>query len=77
MIAVVVHLIALELLGVPFAFVLALLVGLFDLVPLVGATIAGLIVVGVGFTQGVEVGIATLVLRDRLPADREPRAPAA
>ncbi len=61
-IAMVVHLIALELLGVPFAFVLAILVGLFDLVPLVGATIAGLIVVGVGFTQGVEVGIACLVL---------------
>jgi predicted PurR-regulated permease PerM len=61
-IAVVVHLIALELLGVPFAFVLALLVGVFDLVPLVGATIAGVIVVGVGFTQGVDVGIATLVL---------------
>jgi predicted PurR-regulated permease PerM len=61
-IAVVVHLVALELLGVPFAFVLAILVGLFDLVPLVGATIAGLIVVGVGLTQGIEVGIATLVL---------------
>jgi predicted PurR-regulated permease PerM len=61
-IAMVVHLIALELLGVPFAFVLAILVGLFDLVPLVGATIAGLIVVGVGFTQGLEVGIACLVL---------------
>jgi predicted PurR-regulated permease PerM len=61
-IAMVVHLIALELLGVPFAFVLAILVGLFDLVPLVGATIAGLMVVGVSFTQGVEVGIAALVL---------------
>ncbi len=61
-IAAIVHLVALELLGVPFAFVLALLVGLFDLVPLVGATIAGLLVVGVGFTQGVEVGLATLAL---------------
>ena len=75
-IAMVVHLIALELLGVPFAFVLAILVGLFDLVPLVGATIAGLIVVGVGFTQGVEVGIACLVLVVVLPAAREPRPPA-
>jgi predicted PurR-regulated permease PerM len=61
-IAAVVHLVALWLLGVPFAFVLALLVGVFDLIPLVGATIAGLIVVGVGFTQGVGVGIATIVL---------------
>jgi|tagenome__1003787_1003787.scaffolds.fasta_scaffold20699665_2 predicted PurR-regulated permease PerM len=61
-IAFAVHLVALEFLGVPFAFVLALLVGLFDLVPLVGATIAGLIVCGVGFTQGLEIGIATVVL---------------
>ena len=61
-IAFVVHLIALELLGVPFAFVLALLVGLFDLVPLIGATIAGIIVCGVGFTQGIGIGIATVVL---------------
>jgi predicted PurR-regulated permease PerM len=61
-IAFAVHLVALELLGVPFAFVLALLVGLFDLVPLVGATIAGVIVCGVGFTQGVGIGIATIVL---------------
>ncbi len=61
-IAFAVHLVALELLGVPFAFVLALLVGLFDLVPLVGATIAGLIVCGVGFTQGLQIGIATVVL---------------
>lgn len=61
-IAFAVHLVALELLGVPFAFVLALLVGLFDLVPLVGATIAGVIVCAVGFTQGVEVGLATVAL---------------
>jgi predicted PurR-regulated permease PerM len=61
-IAFVVHLIALEALGVPFAFVLALLVGLFDLVPLVGATIAGIIVCGVGFTQGIGIGIACIVL---------------
>ena len=61
-IAFAVHLVALEFLGVPFAFVLALLVGVFDLVPLIGATIAGVIVVGVGFTQGVGIGIACLVL---------------
>jgi predicted PurR-regulated permease PerM len=61
-IAFAVHLVALELLSVPFAFVLALLVGVFDLVPLVGATIAGVIVCGVGFTQGVGIGIATVVL---------------
>jgi predicted PurR-regulated permease PerM len=61
-IAFAVHLVGLELLGVPFAFVLALLVGLFDLVPLVGATIAGIMVCAVGFTQGVEIGLATVVL---------------
>jgi predicted PurR-regulated permease PerM len=61
-IAMAVHLVALYLLGVPFAFVLALLVGIFDLVPLVGATIAGVIVVAVAFTQGIDVGIAALVL---------------
>jgi predicted PurR-regulated permease PerM len=61
-IAFAVHLVALELLGLPFAFVLALTVGLFDLVPLIGATIAGVIVCAVGFTQGVEIGIACIVL---------------
>ncbi|MDX6378815.1 MAG: hypothetical protein QOE98_3118 [Gaiellaceae bacterium] len=61
-IAGVVHLVALQLLGVPFAFVLAVLVALFDLVPLVGASIAGLVVCAVGFTQGIETGIACVAL---------------
>jgi predicted PurR-regulated permease PerM len=61
-IAGVVHFVALVLLGVPYALVLALLVAVFDLVPLVGASIAGVIVCAVGFTQGIEVGIACVVL---------------
>jgi predicted PurR-regulated permease PerM len=61
-IASTVHFVALYLLGVPVALVLALLVGFFDLVPLVGATIGGIIVVGVALTQGLTVGLAALAL---------------
>ena len=45
--------------GVPYALVLALAVALFDLIPLVGSTIAGLIVTLVALTKGVSVGVAT------------------
>ena len=53
--------IAATIVGVPFAIVLALLVALFDLIPLVGATIGAIVVVGVAFTQGVTEGIVMLV----------------
>ncbi|HEY4236328.1 MAG TPA: AI-2E family transporter [Gaiellaceae bacterium] len=49
------------LLGVPFAIALGLLVGLLDLIPLVGATVAAVIVVGVGFLHSVVAGIVLIV----------------
>ena len=49
------------LLGVPFAVALGLLVGLLDLIPLVGATLAAVIVVGVGFLHSVLAGIVLIV----------------
>lgn len=45
--------------GVPYAVLLSLLVALFDLIPMVGSTIAGIIVSLVALTKGVPVGIAT------------------
>ena len=54
--------VSLLILGVPFAVVLALLVAVLDLIPLVGATIGGAVVVGVAFTQGVVPGVAMVVI---------------
>ena len=45
--------------GVPYTLLLALVVALFDLIPLVGSTIAGIIVSLVALTKGIPVGIAT------------------
>jgi predicted PurR-regulated permease PerM len=45
--------------GVPYALLLALVVALFDLIPMVGSTIAGIIVSLVALSKGVPVGIAT------------------
>jgi predicted PurR-regulated permease PerM len=45
--------------GVPYAILLALFVALFDLIPLVGATIAGVVVTLVALTRGLSIGIAT------------------
>lgn len=47
--------------GVPDALVLALAVALFDLIPLVGSTIAGVLVSLVALTKGLSIGIATAV----------------
>lgn len=47
--------------GIPYAFALAVLVALFDLIPQVGATLGAVIVTLVGFAQSVPVGIACLV----------------
>jgi predicted PurR-regulated permease PerM len=53
----------LVLLGVPFALVLALLMGLFDLLPLIGATLGGSIVVIVAtVTVGVTAGIIMIIV---------------
>jgi predicted PurR-regulated permease PerM len=49
------------ILGVPFAVALGLLVGLLDLIPLVGATVAAIIVVAVGFLHSVVAGIVLVV----------------
>ena len=49
------------LLGVPFAVALGLLVALLDLIPLVGATVAAVIVVAVGFLHSLLAGIVLIV----------------
>ena len=55
--------ISLWILGVPYALALAVLMGVFDLVPLIGATVGALAAIGVAFaTQGVTAGIAMLVV---------------
>jgi len=55
--------ISLWILGVPYAAALAVLMGVFDLVPLVGATIGALAAIGVAFaTQGVTAGIIMIVV---------------
>jgi predicted PurR-regulated permease PerM len=49
------------LLGVPFAVALGLLVGLLDLIPLVGATLAAVIVAAVAFLHSPTAGIVMIV----------------
>jgi len=53
--------IVLAVLGVPYPVALGLLVGLLDLVPLAGATVAAVIITGIAFTTGVWVGVIVLV----------------
>jgi predicted PurR-regulated permease PerM len=48
-------------LGVPYAVALALLVGILDLIPLAGATIAAIIVATVGFLHTIVAGIVLIV----------------
>ncbi len=47
--------------GMPFALALAVFVAIFDLIPLVGATIAAVVVTLLGFTQSTGVGLACIV----------------
>jgi predicted PurR-regulated permease PerM len=47
--------------GVPYAVALGLVVAIFDLIPLAGATIAGIIVVTVAFLHSVPAGIVAAV----------------
>jgi predicted PurR-regulated permease PerM len=49
------------ILGLPFALALAVFVGLLDLIPLVGATIAAVVVSTLGFIQSPGMGIACVV----------------
>src|SRR4051794_12496612 len=51
----------LKLSGVPFAGLIAVFVGIADLIPLVGATIGGAVAVLAGFIHSVPAGIAVLV----------------
>jgi predicted PurR-regulated permease PerM len=54
---------SLWILGVPYAAALAVLMAVFDLVPLIGATIGALAAIGVAFaTQGVTAGIIMIVV---------------
>jgi len=48
-------------LGVPYAVALGLLVAILDLIPLAGATIAGIILVAVAFLHGIVAGIVVIV----------------
>jgi predicted PurR-regulated permease PerM len=53
--------IVLALLGVPYAVALGLLVAILDLIPLAGATIAGVVVTTVAFLHSVPAGVTVLV----------------
>lgn len=53
--------IALLILGVPYAVALGLVVGVFDLIPLAGATIAAIVVSTVGFLHTTTAGIVLVV----------------
>jgi predicted PurR-regulated permease PerM len=45
--------------GVPYALLLALVVAVFDLIPMVGSTVAGIAVSLVALTKGFPIGVAT------------------
>jgi predicted PurR-regulated permease PerM len=51
----------LKVLGVPFAGLIALFVGIADLIPLVGATLGAVAAVAAGFLQSVTAGIVVIV----------------
>jgi predicted PurR-regulated permease PerM len=53
--------VVLLLMGVPYAVALGLLVAILDLIPLAGATLAGLVVVGISFLHSVPAGVVVLV----------------
>src|SRR5213078_3896361 len=53
--------VVLLIMGVPYAVALGLLVAVLDLIPLAGATIAGVIVVAVAFLHSVPAGIVAAI----------------
>jgi predicted PurR-regulated permease PerM len=53
--------IVLLIVGVPYAVALGLVVAILDLIPLAGATIAGIVVVGVAFLHSVTAGIVAAI----------------
>jgi predicted PurR-regulated permease PerM len=48
-------------LGVPYAVALGLLVAVLDLIPLAGATVAGIVVVGISFLHSIPAGIIVAI----------------
>jgi predicted PurR-regulated permease PerM len=54
--------VALLVMGVPFAGLIALFVGIADLIPLVGATIGGIVAAIAGFVHSLPAGIVVLVV---------------
>lgn len=60
-IAGITSLIVLEIIGVPYAFALAILVAITDLIPLVGATIGAVICTSVAFFHSVTAGVIALI----------------
>jgi predicted PurR-regulated permease PerM len=52
--------IVLLVMGVPYAVALGLLVAILDLIPLAGATLAGIVVVGISFLHSIAAGIVVL-----------------
>jgi len=53
--------IVLQIMGVPFAIALGLIVAILDLIPLAGATIAAILVGGVAFLHSITAGIVVVV----------------
>jgi predicted PurR-regulated permease PerM len=53
--------VVLLIMGVPYAVALGLLVAVLDLIPLAGATVAGVIVCGVAFLHTIPAGVVVLV----------------
>src|SRR5213078_5367952 len=53
--------VVLLIMGVPYAVALGLLVAVLDLIPLAGATIAGIVVVAVSFLHSVPAGIVVAI----------------
>src|SRR5207244_5764708 len=53
--------IVLVIMGVPYSVALGLIVGILDLIPLAGATIAGIIIAAVAFLPSIPAGIVVVV----------------
>lgn len=62
LIAGTVQFVAMKIAGVPFAAGLAVLVAVLDLIPMIGATIAGAVVVLVSLTVSTEKAVAMLLV---------------
>ena len=69
---------SLYLLDVPYSLALGVFMAVFDIIPLIGATIGSVVVIASAFIfVDTRAGVIMFVDRDGLPADREPRSPAA